>query len=107
MRRLPGWKPPTVKVAEGEEPPAPDEPEREPLLPEYKIAGQFNFISKNEIDNVRQQQMLEIQSIRDFLAKPHIKRDEKDKAHIKIPVMKTFERAILMPASRAPVEPDH
>lgn len=31
------------------------------------------------------------------MAKPHIKRDEKDKNYINIPAMKTFERAILMP----------
>ena len=40
---------------------------------------------------------MEISSIRNYLAKPHAKRDEKDKTYINIPVMKTFERAILMP----------
>lgn len=40
---------------------------------------------------------MEISQIRDYLAKPHAKRDEKDKTYINIPVMKTFERAILMP----------
>ena len=57
----------------------------------------FNFVSKNAADSVRQQQLEEIQSIRDYLARPHTKRDEKDKTYINIPVMKTFERAILMP----------
>ena len=46
---------------------------------------------------MRQSQLEEIQSIRDYLAKPQTKRDEKDKPYINIPVMKTFERAILMP----------
>ena len=31
------------------------------------------------------------------MSRPHVKRDEKDKTYINIPVMKTFERAILMP----------
>jgi hypothetical protein len=69
---------------------------REPLLPEFKTP-KFDFISKDGADSVRQQQLEEIQSIRDYLAKPHVKRDEKDKTYINIPVMKTFERAILMP----------
>jgi len=47
---------------------------------------------------MRQQQVEEIQSIRDYLARPHLKRDEKDKNYINIPHMKTFERAILMPS---------
>lgn len=32
------------------------------------------------------------------MAKPHVKRDEKDKTYVNIPHMKTFERAILMPS---------
>ena len=35
--------------------------------------------------------------MRDYLAKAHMKRDEKDKTNINIPHMKTFERAILLP----------
>ena len=42
--------------------------------------------------------MSEIISIRDYLAKPQAKKDEKDKANVNIPLMKTFERAILMPS---------
>lgn len=68
-----------------------------PVLPEFAISKQFDFVSKNATDSVRQSQLEEIQSIRDHLAKPHVKRDEKDKTYINIPVMKTFERAILMP----------
>ena len=41
--------------------------------------------------------MNEIVSIRDYLARPQAKKDEKDKANVNIPLMKTFERAILMP----------
>ena len=36
-------------------------------------------------------------SVRDYLARPQNLRDEKDKNYINIPLMKTFERAILMP----------
>jgi len=71
---------------------------RESSLPEFKLSNSFNFASKNAADSVRQQQLEEIQSIRDYLARPHTKRDEKDKTYINIPVMKTFERAILMPS---------
>jgi len=45
--------------------------------------------------------MNEIVSIRDYLARPQNKKDDKDdkaaKATVNIPMMKTFERAILMP----------
>lgn len=96
MRKLPGWKP---QIKAGEEPAElPTEIKREASLPEFKLAGTFNFISKNAADNVRQQQLEEIQDIRDYLARPHVKRDDKDKTYINIPLMKTFERAILMPA---------
>lgn len=94
VRRLPGWKPPKTADEAGAEA-APTE--RVPLLPEFKLSSSFNPISKNAMDSVRQQQLEEIGSIRDYLAKPHVKRDEKDKTYINIPVMKTFERAILMP----------
>ena len=100
VRKLPGWKAPVVKAVEGEEPaevPA-TEIKREPTLPEFGISKQFDFVSKNATDSVRQSQLEEIQSIRDYLAQPHVRREEKDKTYVKIPVMKTFERAILMPA---------
>lgn len=94
VRKQPGWKPPPA--AEGEEQAAP-EVKREPSLPEFKLSGSFNFVSKNAADSMRQQQVEELQSIRDYLARPHLKRDEKDKTLLPIPHMKTFERAILMP----------
>lgn len=99
LRRIPGWKPAPAAAAEGEEPAADPMAQtmKEPILPEFGLSKTFNFISKNATDSVRQQQLEEIQSIRDYLAKPHVKRDEKDKTYINIPVMKTFERAILMP----------
>ena len=98
VRKLPGWKPPPAAAnAEGEVEAAPVEEPREPILPEFGLSKQFDFISKNATDNVRQQQLEEILSIRDYLARPHVKRDEKDKTYINIPMMKTLERAILMP----------
>ena len=98
VRKLPGWKPaPPGKDADPEAQVF-HEVQREPILPEFTMSGQFNFVSKDATDNVRQSQLEEIQSIRDYLAKPHLKRDEKDKTYINIPVMKTFERAILMPS---------
>ena len=63
------------------------------------MSKEFDFISKDATDSQRQIQLEEIESIRNYLAKPQAKRDEKDKTQsINIPVMKTFERAIMMPA---------
>ena len=99
VRKIPGWKPPAQpKNADGEVIPMEIEEEpRVPLLPEFNASKNFDFISKNAMDSCRQQQLEEIHSIRDFLARPHIPRAEKDKAYINIPHMKTFERAIMMP----------
>jgi hypothetical protein len=101
VRKLPGWKPaPVAATADGE---APGETVdmnatmREPILPKFSISDKFDLISKNETDSVRQQNLDEIMNIRDYLARPHIKRDEKDKTYINIPHMKTFESAILLP----------
>ena len=58
----------------------------------------FGLITKDATDQYRQSQMSEIISIRDYLARPQAKKDEKDKANVNIPLMKTFERAILMPS---------
>ena len=58
----------------------------------------FGLITKDKTDQYRQEQMNEIVSIRDYLARPQAKKDEKDKANVNIPLMKTFERAILMPS---------
>ena len=98
VRRITGWKPATAAAVDGEPAEAVfSETMKEPILPEFEISKRFDFISKNATDSVRQQQLEEIQSIRNSLAKPQAKRDEKDKTYINIPVMKTFERAILMP----------
>ena len=81
---------------DGEPLPIPEPPKvREPTLPEFK--SPFQKINKDATDSQRQQQMQEIKSMRDFLARAHQKRDEKDKTQINIPLMKTFERAILVP----------
>lgn len=51
VRKLPGWKPaPPGKdgvVEEVEEP-------KQPKIPEFAISKQFDFISKDMTDNVRQ-----------------------------------------------------
>ena len=99
VKKLPGWKPKPVAATED----APPEPEpveeRVPILPEFAMSKSFTHISKDATDNDRQAQLEEIMSIRDYLAKPQAKRDDKDKTQsINIPVMKTFERAILMPS---------
>ena len=96
VRKLPGWKPAPVAATEDGEPAAAahDEP-RVPLLPDFHMSKQFDFASKNATDTMRLQQMEEIQSIRDYLAKTG-RGENKDK-QINIPLMKTFERAILMP----------
>ncbi len=54
VRKLPGWKPaPPGKDADPEAQVLP-EVQREPLLPEFAMSGQFNFVSKDATDNVRQ-----------------------------------------------------
>ena len=58
----------------------------------------FGLITKDASDHYRQEQMNEIISIRDYLARPQAKKDEKDKVIVNIPPMKTFEDAILMPS---------
>ena len=63
LRKIPGWKPPTTAApADGEpaELPQPGTSAREPILPEFKVSGNFDFISKNGTDNARQQQLEEI-----------------------------------------------
>jgi hypothetical protein len=56
VRKIPGWKPPPVPAAEDGEAAAQnpiDEP-REPVLPEFHISKQFDFVSKNATDTMRQ-----------------------------------------------------
>lgn len=98
VRKMPGWKPPpTAPAADGEVADAPvAESAREPILPDFGTAKNFELISRDGTEAFRQQQLMEIHSIRDYLAKPNIK-GEKDKANVNIPLMKTFERAILLP----------
>ena len=99
VKKLPGWKPPPVKASE-DAPPEPEPTEkREPILPEFSMSKEFDFISKDATDSQRQVQFEEIEQIRSYLAKPQTKRDDKDKTQsINIPIMKKFESAILMPA---------
>ena len=99
MRRLPGYKPipPKVEKDENGDPiPAPEQPKgREPVLPKFNV--NFQPVIKDATDSLRQEQLKEIQSLRDYLARPPAnKRDEKDKGVV-IPMMKSFERAILLP----------
>ena len=82
VKRLPGWKPPPEKKGEDGEPLAPrvEEIPRVQSLPEFaptkdrfpikQLAWGVDHISKNALDSARQIQMEEIQSIRDYLAKP-------------------------------------
>ena len=98
VRKMPGWKPPpTAPAAEGEvaEDPAAVSA-REPILPDFNTGKKFEMISRDGTEAYRQQQLMEIHSIRDYLAKPNV-RGEKDKANVNIPLMKTFERAIMLP----------
>ena len=62
------------------------------------MSTRFGAITKDATDHYRQEQMNEIVSIRDYLARPQAKKDEKDKGTVNIPSMKEFERAILMPS---------
>ena len=99
VRRLPGYKPipPKADIGKDGEPIPPPEPpkQREPLLPQFKV--EFQPVIKDETDSLRQEQMTVIQSLRDHLTKSQMKRDDKSKTDINIPMMKTFERAMLLP----------
>ena len=53
---MPGWKPPAVAAVEGE--PAEDpmaQTMKEPVIPDFTGTGNFNYISKNATDTVRQE----------------------------------------------------
>ena len=102
IRKLPGWKPKEVPadaiIDPAESIQVPQEVEEvESVIPEFKMSNEFELVSKNCTDSARLHQLEEIASIRDYLARPHIKREEKDKTYVNIPHMKTFERAIMLP----------
>ena len=73
MRRLPGWKKPVVKAEigpDGEPLPIPDSPikeEREPLLPDLRNISEM--ITKDGVDQERQESLLDVYSIKDRLAR--------------------------------------
>ncbi len=54
VRKIPGWKPPPAAATEDGEVAAvaQDEP-REPILPEFHMSKQFDFVSKNATDTMR------------------------------------------------------
>ena len=61
VRKMPGWKPPPPgKDADGEPLPAQEVAQREPVLPEFAISKNFDFVSKNANDAMRLSQMEEI-----------------------------------------------
>ena len=72
VKKIPGWKPPPEKKNEDGEVIAPraEELPRVVSLPEFALSKQFDLVSKNAVDSARQTQMEEIQSIRDYLARP-------------------------------------
>ena len=72
LRRIPKWKKPVVKAElgpDGEPLPPPPESEkvREPLLPSF--ADLTDMITKDDKDQYRQEQMLEVYSIKERLAR--------------------------------------
>lgn len=99
VKNLPGWKPQEKKAEVGPdgEPiaPPPAEPEREPILPAFETP--FQPVCKDATDSQRQQDLVEIRQRRDYLAKSQPKREEKEKTQVNIPLMRTFERALLLP----------
>lgn len=108
VRRLPGFKPIPPKLEKDENgdpipPPEPTEKPREPVLPQFKV--DFQPVIKDATDSLRREQIREIQSLRDYLSKQHVKQisnsDQKESKTIAIPMMKTFERAILVPQESA------
>lgn len=78
---------------------------REPRIKHPAFAKEFSQISKDETDSYRMQQMEEIMSIRDYLAKAQGKlpiktgtgREGEKDALVEIPSLKLFERAMLLP----------
>lgn len=73
LSRLPGWKKPVVKPEigpDGEPIPIPDSPvkeEREPLLPDLRNVSEM--ITKDGVDQERQESLLDVYSIKDRLAR--------------------------------------
>ena len=45
----------------------------------------FGLISQDATEHYRQEQLREILSMRDYLARPQIKKDDKDKVNVNIP----------------------
>lgn len=78
---------------------------REPRIKQPAFVKEFSQISKDETDSYRMQQMEEIMSIRDYLAKAQGKlptktgagREGEKDALVDIPSLKVFERAVLLP----------
>lgn len=72
VKKLPGWKPPPEKKDENGEVmnPRVEEIQRVASLPDFALSKNFDLVSKNALDSARQTQMEEIQSIRDYLARP-------------------------------------
>lgn len=88
LRRLPGWKKPVVKAQldENGEPilPPAEEPKREPLLPDFKDLSDMN--TRDDKDQFRQEQMLEVYSIKERLARDGCQAQ-----------LKTIKKALLVP----------
>lgn len=70
VRKQPGWKPTPVAGEAAPEEPIVSDNLRESSLPEFSLSKTFNFVSKNAADSSRQQDVMEIHAIRDYLARP-------------------------------------
>lgn len=89
LRRIPGWKKPVVKADVGED----GEPlavlldgtaPRDPLLPDFKNLS--DMITKDDKDQYRQEQMLDVYNIKERLARDNC-----------VANLKTIKKALLVP----------
>lgn len=106
LKTIPGYKPPAAKAAlDAMAEPVPEPVKREPKIKQPVFAKEFAQITKDENDSYRLQQMEEIMSIRDYLAKSQGRlptksatgRDVDKEVLGDIPSLKMFERALLLP----------
>ena len=89
LRQVPGWKKPVPKSevgADGEPIPAPVDanPSREPVLPDFKNLSEM--ITKDDKDQYRQEQMLDVYNIKERLARDGCAAN-----------LKTIKKALLVP----------
>lgn len=107
LKQVPGYKPPVAKPDALAEPVI-EPAKREPKVKQPVFAKDFAQITKDTTDAYRLQQMEEVISIRNYIAKAQSRlpnkavsgreaREPEKEAIVDIPSLKVFERAIILP----------